>query len=142
MDRTALQCVCRLCHLQMLLEALILFTEPQQEQPLMLSACHSLADSLGICEQAGQQAKLQLGFEQHFRAGSFKGRVELQVLHTTQQTGKVFAGMWLPREGGLNPLAVVQPRPTPQRACLRYHSRSNTCHHRKPSMSTNSCRSA
>lgn len=85
--------------LQMLLEALILFTKPQQDQPLMVSSGNSLADDLGILEQAGQPAQLQLGFEQYVRAGSFKGRVELQVVHTTQQGAKLFAGLLPPRKG-------------------------------------------
>jgi len=90
-----LHCLRRLCRPQMLLEALILFTEPQQDQPLMQSSCDSLADGLSICEQAGQPAQLHLGFEQHLRAGSFKGRVELQVVRTTQQGVKLFAGVLL-----------------------------------------------
>ena len=87
----------------MLLQALVLFTEPQQEaqqaQLLTVSCGDSLADDLSISDQAGQPAQLLLGFEQHFRAGSFKGRVELQVVHTTQQGAKLFAGVLLPREG-------------------------------------------
>jgi hypothetical protein len=87
--------VCFLCRLQMLLQALVLFTEPRQEaqqaQLLTVSCGDSLADDLSISDQAGQPAQL-LGFEQHFRAGSFKGRVALQVVRTTQQGAKLFAG--------------------------------------------------
>lgn len=86
----------------MLLEALILFPKPQADQSL-LTVCSgdSLAGNLSISEQTGRPADLQpqLGFEQHMRAGSFKGRVELQVVRTTQQGAKLFAGVLLPHEG-------------------------------------------
>jgi hypothetical protein len=57
-----------------------------------MSCGDSLADQVSIAEQANKPAELELGFEQHFRAGSFKGRVELQVVYKTQRGIQLFAG--------------------------------------------------
>lgn len=66
--------------------------EQQQGQPVTYDGV-SLTDGLSISEQAGHE--MQLGFEQHIRAGSFRGRVELQVVRTTLQGAKLFAGVLL-----------------------------------------------
>lgn len=66
---------------------------------LTMSCGDSLADQVSIAEQANKPAELELGFEQHFRAGSFKGRVELQVVYKTQRGIQLFAGSLLPSAG-------------------------------------------
>lgn len=59
----------------------------------------SLADEVSLADQAGGPPELQLGFEGYFRAGSFKGRIELQVLSTTPEGVGVFAGASPPSGG-------------------------------------------
>lgn len=89
-----------LCCAQMLLQALILFPSLDTNHTSLTMSCgDSLADQVSIAEQANKPAELELGFEQHFRAGSFKGRVELQVVYKTQRGIQLFAGLLLPSEG-------------------------------------------
>lgn len=89
-----------LCCAQMLLQALILFPSLDTNHTSLTMSCgDSLADQVSIAEQANKPAELELGFEQHFRAGSFKGRVELQVVYKTQRGIQLFAGSLLPSEG-------------------------------------------
>lgn len=76
--------------------------QSQQGQPVTYDG-GSLADGLSISEQ-DQHA--QLGFEQQIKAGSFRGRVELQVVRTTLQGAKLFAGVLLPHKGGLGCLGM------------------------------------
>jgi hypothetical protein len=77
----------------MLLQALILFPSLDTNHTSLTMSCgDSLADQVSIAEQANKPAELELGFEQHFRAGSFKGRVELQVVYKTQRGIQLFAG--------------------------------------------------
>lgn len=80
----------------MLVEALILFPSlDTNNTSLTMSRGGSLAEDISVAGQANTPAKLQLGFEQHFRAGSFKGRVELQVVYTQRGT-QLCAGSLLP----------------------------------------------
>jgi len=77
----------------MLLQALILFPSLDTNHTSLTMSCgDSLADQVSIAEQGNKPAELELGFEQHFRAGSFKGRVELQVVYKTQRGIQLFAG--------------------------------------------------
>jgi hypothetical protein len=78
----------------MLLQALILFPSLGTNHASLAMSCgDSLADQVGIGEQGNKPAELELGFEQHFRAGSSKGRVELQVVYKSQEGDQLFAGL-------------------------------------------------